>query len=41
MTTATGAVTTKGGAWLIEDTDPGVVMTPEKRTEEHVLIGAS
>lgn len=31
--------TTKGGAWLIEETEPGAVMTPEKRTEEHLLIG--
>ncbi|MCC7178502.1 MAG: acyl-CoA dehydrogenase family protein [Acidobacteria bacterium] len=31
--------TTRGGQWLIEDTDPSAVMTPEKRTEEHVLIG--
>jgi len=31
--------TTRGGQWLIEETDPSAVMTPEKRTEEHVLIG--
>src|ERR1700752_2113683 len=30
---------TKGGAWLIEETEPGAVMTPERRTEEHLLIG--
>lgn len=29
----------KGGAWLIEETDPAAVMTPEKTTEEHRLIG--
>ncbi|MGE0463043.1 MAG: acyl-CoA dehydrogenase family protein [Vicinamibacterales bacterium] len=31
--------TTRGGQWLIEETDASAVMTPEKRTEEHVLIG--
>ncbi|HVG85057.1 MAG TPA: acyl-CoA dehydrogenase family protein, partial [Vicinamibacterales bacterium] len=30
---------TKGGAWLIEETEPSAVMTPERLTEEHVLIG--
>ncbi|HTM31684.1 MAG TPA: acyl-CoA dehydrogenase family protein [Vicinamibacterales bacterium] len=39
MTTASAASTTKGGAWLIEETDAAAVMTPERRTEEHVLIG--
>ena len=40
MSTATPtAQASKGGAWLIEETEPGAVMTPEKRTEEHVLIG--
>jgi alkylation response protein AidB-like acyl-CoA dehydrogenase len=28
----------KGGAWLIEETDPATVMTPEKLSEEHKLI---
>ena len=28
----------KGGAWLIEETDPSTVFTPEKLTEEHKLI---
>ena len=28
----------KGGAWLIEETDPAAVMTPEKLNEEHKLI---
>ena len=30
---------TKGGAWLIEETDPLTVMTPEQLSEEHRLIG--
>jgi len=30
---------TKGGAWLIEETDPATVMTPDQLTEEHRLIG--
>jgi alkylation response protein AidB-like acyl-CoA dehydrogenase len=30
--------TVKGGAWLIEETNPATVMTPEKITEEHRLI---
>jgi alkylation response protein AidB-like acyl-CoA dehydrogenase len=29
---------TKGGAWLIGETDPAAVMTPEKLTDEHKLI---
>ena len=37
VTMATEAA--KGGAWLIEETEPGAVMTPERQTEEHVLIG--
>jgi alkylation response protein AidB-like acyl-CoA dehydrogenase len=37
VTMATEAA--KGGAWLIEKTEPGAVMTPERQTEEHVLIG--
>jgi alkylation response protein AidB-like acyl-CoA dehydrogenase len=28
----------KGGAWLLDDTDPAGVMTPEKLTDEHKLI---
>lgn len=39
MSTATTELAGKGGAWLIEDTEPGAVMTPERRTDEHVLIG--
>ncbi len=38
MTTTTEQVT-RGGAWLIEETDPSTVMTPEQLTEEHRLIG--
>jgi len=38
MTTAT-MQTTRGGAWLIEETDPATVMTPEHLSEEHRLIG--
>jgi alkylation response protein AidB-like acyl-CoA dehydrogenase len=38
MSTATGTTAMKGGAWLIAETSPGEVMTPEKRTEEHRLI---
>ncbi len=30
--------TAKGGSWLIEESDPSAVMTPEKLTEEHKLI---
>lgn len=29
----------KGGAWLVEEVEPSSIMTPEKRTEEHRLIG--
>src|SRR5687767_8030453 len=38
MATAASEQTVKGGAWLIEDTDPATVMTPEKITDEHKLI---
>ncbi len=38
MSTITEQVT-KGGAWLIEETDPSTVMTPEQLSEEHRLIG--
>ena len=38
MATVASDKTMKGGAWLIEDTDPATVMTPEKLTEEHQLI---
>src|SRR5919106_7070446 len=36
MTTTTTVA--RGGAWLIEDTDPASVFTPEKLTEEHRLM---
>jgi alkylation response protein AidB-like acyl-CoA dehydrogenase len=40
MSTATGTIATmRGGAWLIEEADPAAVMTPEQRSEEHLLIG--
>jgi alkylation response protein AidB-like acyl-CoA dehydrogenase len=40
MSTAAGTMTTvKGGAWLIEEAEPAAVMTPERRTDEHHLIG--
>lgn len=39
MATTTSEPTIKGGAWLIEETEPSAVMTPEKITEEHRLIG--
>jgi alkylation response protein AidB-like acyl-CoA dehydrogenase len=32
-------VMARGGSWLIEDTAPSSVMTPEQLTEEHRLIG--
>ncbi|HJU41807.1 MAG TPA: hypothetical protein VJ691_03300, partial [Vicinamibacterales bacterium] len=38
MTTVASEKATRGGAWLIEETDPASVMTPEKLTEEHKLI---
>ena len=38
MASVASAATAKGGAWLIEETDPAAVMTPEKLTEEHKLI---
>jgi alkylation response protein AidB-like acyl-CoA dehydrogenase len=38
MATVASDKTMKGGAWLIEETDPATVMTPERLTEEHQLI---
>lgn len=38
MVSATSEAAVRGGAWLIEDTSPSEVMTPEKVTEEHNLI---
>ena len=37
MTTTTTAV--RGGAWLTEDADPASVLTPERLSEEHRMIG--
>jgi alkylation response protein AidB-like acyl-CoA dehydrogenase len=38
MATIASDLTLRGGAWLIEASDPAEVMTPEKLTEEHRLI---
>ena len=38
MASVASETATKGGAWLIAETDPSTVMTPEKLTEEHKLI---
>jgi alkylation response protein AidB-like acyl-CoA dehydrogenase len=38
MASATTATMAKGGSWLIEETVPSSIMTPEKLTEEHRLI---
>lgn len=38
MATATSEQTVKGGAWLIGDTDPASVFTPEQISDEHKLI---
>ena len=38
MATAISETTVKGGAWLIDETDPATVMTPEKLNDEHKLI---
>jgi alkylation response protein AidB-like acyl-CoA dehydrogenase len=35
---ATTAEVRKGGSWLLEDTEPGDVFTPERLTDEHRLI---
>jgi alkylation response protein AidB-like acyl-CoA dehydrogenase len=29
----------KGGAWLLDETEPGSMMTPERMTDEHRMIG--
>jgi alkylation response protein AidB-like acyl-CoA dehydrogenase len=40
MTMATSTEQTiKGGAWILDETDPASVMTPERLTDEHKLIG--
>ena len=38
MATATSEQVVKGGAWLIDPTDPATVMTPEKITDEQRMI---
>ena len=38
MATATSDTAVKGGAWLIAETDPSAVFTPEKITDEHRMI---
>jgi len=38
MASVASEAVAKGGAWLIAETDPSTVMTPEKITEEHRLI---
>ena len=38
MASATIETTARGGSWLVEETTPASVMTPEKITEEHRLI---
>lgn len=38
MASATTETMARGGSWLIEETAPASVMTPEKITEEHQLI---
>ena len=38
MTTVVNVAATRGGEWLIAETSPADVMTPEKLTDEHRLI---
>ncbi|MGE0864733.1 MAG: acyl-CoA dehydrogenase family protein [Vicinamibacterales bacterium] len=38
MASATTGTMARGGSWLIEETAPAAVMTPEKISEEHQLI---
>ncbi len=38
MSTITATPVSKGGAWLLEETDSASVFTPEKLSEEHRLI---
>jgi alkylation response protein AidB-like acyl-CoA dehydrogenase len=38
MASVASEAAVKGGAWLVEETSPDRVMTPEKVTEEHKLI---
>ena len=39
MSTTTPMMIARGGAWLVESTEPASVFTPEKLTEEHRMIG--
>ncbi|MEQ1868826.1 MAG: acyl-CoA dehydrogenase family protein [Vicinamibacterales bacterium] len=39
MTLPSTATTLRGGEWLLRDTDPATVFTPERLTDEHRLIG--
>ena len=32
------ALSSKGGAWLLEDGDPATIFTPERLSDEHKLI---
>jgi alkylation response protein AidB-like acyl-CoA dehydrogenase len=36
--TTTASPVARGGAWLLDETDPSAVFTPEKLTEEHRLM---
>src|SRR5262245_26718591 len=38
MSTAASAPGIKGGSWLVDETDPQAVFTPERISEEHRLI---
>ena len=38
MATATSEQVVKGGAWLVGETDPATVFTPEQLSDEHKLI---
>ena len=35
----TVTITTRGGAWLIDETPADAIVTPERMTDEHRLIG--
>jgi hypothetical protein len=37
-TTTTSPAVARGGAWLLEETEPGLVFTPEKISDEHRLM---
>ena len=39
MTTVTSTSVRKGGSWLISETAPGSILTPERLSDEHRLIG--